>query len=196
MFIDSAICVDRVTQIQKGGPYWCRSKLPRAFSLLLLVFGLLSLDASAESRYIAEGGASFHQFPDASSGVKGKLGAGSKVDVLSATGDWLMVSNADQSKVGWVLKSQTSLTTPKREVAKAVTKPSQSTTDPTPNAADRKASTDTSDDDDGFDFRFWFGLALVLVGYFICKEPTAGWVIIRVPVGLLLIFGGISTCVG
>ena len=181
MFIDSAICVDRVTQIQKGGPYWCRSKLPRVFSLLLLVFGLLSLDAGAESRYIAEGGASFHQFPDASSGVKGKLGAGSKVDVLSATGDWLMVSNADQSKVGWVLKTQTSLTTPKREVAKA---------------ADRKVSSDTSGDDDGFDFRFWFGLALVLVGYFICKEPTAGWVIIRVPVGLLLIFGGVSTCVG
>jgi hypothetical protein len=57
-------------------------------------------------------------------------------------------------------------------------------------------SSGTSDDEDGFDLRFWFGLALVLVGYFICKEPTAGWVIIRVPVGLLLIFGGVSTCVG
>ena len=196
MFIDLTICDDSVTRIHKRRSYWCWSKLRRAFSLLLLVFGLLSLDANAESRYIAEGGVSFHQFPDASSGVKGKLGAGSKVDVLSATGDWLMVSNADQSKVGWVLKSQTSLTTPKREVAKAVIKPSQSTTDPTPKAADRKVSNDTSDDDDGFDFRFWFGLALVLVGYFICKEPTAGWVIIRVPVGLLLIFGGVSTCVG
>ena len=196
MFIDLSFYDDSVTRIQKKRPYWCRSRLPRAFSLLLLVFGLLSLDASAESRYIAEGGASFHQFPDASSGVKGKLGAGSKVDVLSATGDWLMVSNADQSKVGWVLKTQTSLTIPKPEVAKAVTKPSQSTTDPTPKATDSKVSTDTSDYDDGFDFRFWFGLALVLVGYFICKEPTAGRVIIRVPIGLLLIFGGVSTCVG
>jgi len=196
VFIDLSFYDDSVTRIQKKRPYWCRSRLPRAFSLLLLVFGLLSLDASAESRYIAEGGASFHQFPDASSGVKGKLGAGSKVDVLSATGDWLMVSNADQSKVGWVLKTQTSLTIPKPEVAKAVTKPSQSTTDPTPKATDSKVSTDTSDYDDGFDFRFWFGLALVLVGYFICKEPTAGRVIIRVPIGLLLIFGGVSTCVG
>lgn len=196
MFTDSAICVHRVTQIQKGRPFWCRSKLPRAFSLLLLVFGLLSLDVSAESRYIAEGGASFHQFPDASSGVKGKLGAGSKVDVLSATGDWLMVSNADQSKVGWVLKTQTSVTTPKREVAKSVTKPSQSTTDQTPEVADRKVSSDASDGGDDLGLRFWLGLALMLAGYFICKEPTAGWVIIRVPVGLLLIFGGISTCVG
>ena len=151
----------------------------------LFFFLALSIPlAVAADRYAGAGGVDYFTMPNEESALQGTMPAGQPLTTLSTRGQWIYVASADESQVGWVLKSETSTNKPEPRKVKTNTQRFDSVEEPIKSS---KASED-ADDGDGI----LMGFVLFLFGLGLLSADSMGARLF----GVLLMFAGVGSCVG
>lgn len=91
---------------------------PLTFNLIAIIFLAVSANALGADRYVGSNGADYFAMPSEDSMLEGIMSAGQPLTTLSTRGEWIYVASSDESQVGWVLKSDTSVSKPELSVVK------------------------------------------------------------------------------
>lgn len=145
---------------------------------LFLVFSTLAFGAEL---YVGSTGARYYSIANEDSKAQGIVPAGEELSVLSVRGEWIYVSSANEEYVGWVRKSETSVTKPEPPVLRAAEQGSSET---------NRYSEETTASSNTGESGFFMGFVLSLIGLGMLAAKSMGSRLF----GVFLIFLGFASC--